>query len=401
MSNIEYLRIPANKESNKRKPLGQRASRQEDGTKPLHPILTLQHTIGNRAVGRMIQAKLKIGQPGDKYEQEADRLAEAVVRMPSSQTEPEVTVSNRVQSQIDSLRGGGQPLPESVRSFFAPRFGRNFSGVRMHTDTHAADMAQSLNARAFTVGRAVVFGAGQYTPGTPEGQRILAHELTHVLQQEGNKTLIQRLVRGTRVNDCNEDNAEASSSPVSELVKAEQKAFELLVNALKKINSAEKQYQEAVKKHFSPKLDELKEFSDAYLVARRLRKTFGFNPNKVETWDKLRIIIRRLMIVIKEIDSIVFEYDCCKQGSCCETDPLLCAVAGLNCFDSDRHAYTTDQDPNRIVLCSKFWETSPVDRGLTIIHEVLHLAFEFITDRPSPAFHNAHNYEKFVNLLNN
>jgi hypothetical protein len=230
MSNTEYLRIPVNKESNSRKPLGQRGSRHEDGTKLLHPILTLQHTIGNQAVGRMIRAKLKISQPGDKYEQEADRLAEAVVRMPSSQTEPVVTVSNRVQSQIDNLRGGGQPLPESVRSFFAPQFGRDFSGVRMHTDTHAADMAQSLDARAFTVGRAVVFGAGQYSPGTPEGQRLIAHELTHVLQQEGNKTLIQRLVRGTRVNDCNEDNAEASSSPVSELVKAEQKAFEFITD---------------------------------------------------------------------------------------------------------------------------------------------------------------------------
>lgn len=99
----------------------------------------------------------------------------------SDQT-PEVTPN--LESNINSLRGSGQPLPESVRNYFEPRFGYDFSHVRVHTDSHAAASAKAVNAQAFTVGRDVVFGAGRYTLGNSEGQRLLAHELTHVLQQK-------------------------------------------------------------------------------------------------------------------------------------------------------------------------------------------------------------------------
>lgn len=78
---------------------------------------------------------------------------------------------------------GGQPLPQPAREFFEPRFNRDFSHVRVHTGARAAEAAESLNAKAFTVGRNVVFGAGRYAPGRPEGRRLLAHELTHVVQQ--------------------------------------------------------------------------------------------------------------------------------------------------------------------------------------------------------------------------
>jgi len=88
-----------------------------------------------------------------------------------------------VQRQIESLRGGGTPLPNQIRALFEPRFGCDFSHVRVHTDLQAAKTAQALNAAAFTVGRDVMFGAGQYAPETSEGRRLLAHELTHVVQQ--------------------------------------------------------------------------------------------------------------------------------------------------------------------------------------------------------------------------
>ena len=78
----------------------------------------------------------------------------------------------------------GQPLDASVRAFFEPRFGHDFSHVRVHTDSKAPASVQAVNALAYTVGRDVVFGAKQYAPGTVEGQRLLAHELTHVVQQE-------------------------------------------------------------------------------------------------------------------------------------------------------------------------------------------------------------------------
>lgn len=96
---------------------------------------------------------------------------------------PEVTPN--FESQINSLRGGGQPLPEPVRDFFEPRFGYDFSHVRVHTSNDAVQMSRELNAEAFTHGRDVYFGAGRYSPGTSSGKRFLAHELTHVVQQRG------------------------------------------------------------------------------------------------------------------------------------------------------------------------------------------------------------------------
>jgi hypothetical protein len=81
------------------------------------------------------------------------------------------------------LRSSGQPLDATTRSFFEPRFGHDFSQVRVHTDAKAAASARAVNALAYTVGRDVVFGAGRYRPGGNEGQHLLAHELTHVVQQ--------------------------------------------------------------------------------------------------------------------------------------------------------------------------------------------------------------------------
>ncbi len=171
-----------------------------------------------------VQTKLAIGMPGDRYEQEADRISEQVMRMPEPEVErqPEeeeeeeiqmqanmnlaqsippieegeeeqlqrkevgggtTQVSVNVQPQINSLRGGGQPLPESARNFFGPRFDYDFSGVRIHTDGRAQKIARSINARAFTVGKDVAFGVGEYSPETTEGKKLLAHELAHVVQQ--------------------------------------------------------------------------------------------------------------------------------------------------------------------------------------------------------------------------
>jgi hypothetical protein len=83
----------------------------------------------------------------------------------------------------DALRSSGQPLAADARGVMEPRFGHDFSHVRVHADDHAAESARAVNARAYTVGSDIVFGAGQYAPSTPSGQRLLAHELTHVLQQ--------------------------------------------------------------------------------------------------------------------------------------------------------------------------------------------------------------------------
>lgn len=185
----KYLKQKENKTSQTRKTDLARSK-----NSPVHKILFLQKTIGNQLVQRLIksgalQAKLMLGQPGDKYEQEADSVAEQVMRMPAPKVQLQSEnkeVSSRtsdIEAQFNSIRGGGQPIPESVRAFFELRFDRDFSQVRVHTDARAAESAQAVNAQAYTVGRDIVFGAGRYTPDTLTGKRLIAHELTHVMQQ--------------------------------------------------------------------------------------------------------------------------------------------------------------------------------------------------------------------------
>ena len=102
-----------------------------------------------------------------------------------------------VETLIHSLRGRGQILSLGERTYFEPRFGHDFSKVRVHTDARAAESAEAVNARAYTMGQDIVFGVGQYAPETTEGKRLLAHELTHVVQQRsvvgGNVNSVQSM----------------------------------------------------------------------------------------------------------------------------------------------------------------------------------------------------------------
>jgi len=100
---------------------------------------------------------------------------------------PEVTPA--VSTAIQSLHGGGQPLSRSERSFFEPRFGADFSGVRVHNDMSATRVARLVNARAFTTRQNIVFRVGEYSPGSSAGRMLLAHELTHVVQQSPNRQI--------------------------------------------------------------------------------------------------------------------------------------------------------------------------------------------------------------------
>jgi hypothetical protein len=160
------------------------------------PILHLQRMIGNQAVKRMAQAsqpKLAVNKPGDEYEQEAERISEQVMRMP----EPRLQRScgggyPRSRTQPPGLgcrlTSSGQPLDHQTRRFMESRFGHDFSHVRVHTDSRAAESARAVGALAYTVGQDVVFGAGRFSAQSIEGKRLLAHELTHVVQQKTART---------------------------------------------------------------------------------------------------------------------------------------------------------------------------------------------------------------------
>jgi len=106
------------------------------------------------------------------------------------------TIGNQAlqRSLRQAIRGGGRSLPQSTRSFMERRFGCDFSSVRTHSDVQAQALAERVNARAFTRGKDILFGGSQYRPGCRDGQRLLAHELAHVVQQSSGQSagLVQR-----------------------------------------------------------------------------------------------------------------------------------------------------------------------------------------------------------------
>lgn len=254
-------------------------------------ILHLQRTIGNQAVQRLLQVnderrdyspfagtsprfahdfsrtpvldsagtiihpKLRVGVPGEKYEQEAERVADQVMRMDEQDRSPEVMGISDTHNQTGSddfiqrlsadrspsfedaivveeeeseertvqtlrpqnqLSGtgvvskqqldcsqSGVPLEPNARQFMETRFGADFRAVKIHADGHAGALCNSLNARAFTYGSSIYFGNNEYQPNSQDGKCVLAHELTHVVQQGASKshspTMIQRLSARGRV----------------------------------------------------------------------------------------------------------------------------------------------------------------------------------------------------------
>ncbi|MUG93196.1 DUF4157 domain-containing protein [Scytonema sp. UIC 10036] len=218
-------------------------------------ILQLQRQYGNRYVNRVlqqtrqlqtpIQAKLTLGAVGDKYEQEADRVAKQVVnqiqtpqltsttqtpsvqrdmmaqenklqmkpadiiqregvldeenelgmnaRLQRSATVDGGTITPDLETSIQQARGRGKPLPDNIRQPMEQAFGADFSGVKVHTDAQSDGLNQAVQAKAFTTGQDIFFRQGKYDPGSSIGQELLAHELTHVVQQmQGQIQSIQR-----------------------------------------------------------------------------------------------------------------------------------------------------------------------------------------------------------------
>ena len=235
----------AAKSSKEEKP-SDRSSRGLDDSDPI--LLTGQGFARIRVSpgpAKTVQTKLTLSQPGDMLEREADSVAEQIMQMGETSGRDGVavtavpritdcfqqrahtqiarqstedamlpaleeetfdvssllslkempgtshTMSIGLAKQIQSL-SHGHPLDSGLRTFFEPRFAHNFAHVRIHTDSAAAQTAQALNARAYTLGRDITFAPGEYRPETQEGKTLLAHELTHVIQQSKQTTAVMR-----------------------------------------------------------------------------------------------------------------------------------------------------------------------------------------------------------------
>lgn len=187
-----------------------------ESNSPSPPLVTLQRTLGNNVFGGILQTKLKVNEPGDIYEKEADRVADEVVNSttPSIQQQPMEEEKDTLQRKYSACEkeeelqmkaesgqvagnaspevsqkiqnaGGGNRLSSSVNSEMSQKMGADFSNVNIHTSSEAVRLNQSLGARAFTHGKDIFFNSGEYNPDGREGKRLLAHELVHTLQQRG------------------------------------------------------------------------------------------------------------------------------------------------------------------------------------------------------------------------
>jgi len=161
-------------------------SKRLDGADMQHSLLRLQMRYGNQYVGRVLN------RAGGASEVEADMAA--------------------VERSIDTARGSGHGMDHPTRNRMETAFGADFSGVRIHADTRADSLSQSLSARAFTTGRDVFFRQGEYNPGTSSGRELLAHELTHVVQQNGDG--IQRKMTVSQPGDPHEIEADQMARAV-------------------------------------------------------------------------------------------------------------------------------------------------------------------------------------------
>ncbi|HEX9803803.1 MAG TPA: DUF4157 domain-containing protein [Gammaproteobacteria bacterium] len=376
---------------------------------PTAPMFGLSQTLGNQTMQRLlrsgaIQAKLSISQPGDPYEREADRVAEKVMRMPEpttpgrlgiprqahgrriqrvcSECEEELhrrpmeeeeedilqaravpgctpEVAPGVEAPVNAGRGGGQPLPEPIRAFFEPRLSYDFSQVRVHTNSAAAESARAVNAQAFTLGHDVVFGAGQYAPGTRPGRRLLAHELAHVMQQtrgEGvhrfhSSRLVQRQPRPG-----------ASGSPLAAMARGRISGCRGDQNFF--VDLARIRAPRWVAATIAGLQDYLNHPGGAVTGTESpLRRFFPPPPGRQGTiggrhrLDHVQTIVNRLTRMIRTLENPRL-FRCVSRQTCRrEQGPNTLAYAGRG---------------TRISICPNFFTGSPTDQIATLIHESAH-----------------------------
>lgn len=180
----------------------------------------VQQSVGNSRISRMagtaVQTKLTVGAPNDIYEQEAEKTANSVMRMTNDEgqnTQLEEkgvqtksvstnvqrmesnTASPEIEEQINRTKGNGNPLPTNIRASMEDKMNADFDNVNIHTDSQAVQMNQSLGSEAFTHGNDIYFNRGKYNPDTSSGKHLLAHELTHVQQQNRSGSQVSKSIQ--------------------------------------------------------------------------------------------------------------------------------------------------------------------------------------------------------------
>jgi len=323
------------------------------------------------------QRQFATGPVHDALEREADRVADRVMSGPTSArgiAAPAIqryasghAASAEVPDSVGhALAGAGVPLPADVRQPMEERFGHDFSTVRVHTDAMARQSARDVDAQAYTVGHDVVFAAGRYAPHTREGRHLLAHELTHVVQQ-AQGTRLQRKDDKSKPADkdkaapanfkgCNDDRKKLVESAI-------QRASELAARALVALNREFPMSWEgtAMNKHFGSLPS-----SDLDIVKDRFKRAQGEAASKI--------------------------YTCApKDVKASEGGKILDPCAEAEC------------PGNKITVYPQFGSETCKDAGAILLHEVIHnlggCGDTDVKDKSYPTLHpedNAYSYEHYA-----
>ncbi|MBT2142559.1 DUF4157 domain-containing protein [Rhodanobacter sp. LX-100] len=325
-----------------------------------------------------VQRRLAAGSVHDALEREADRIADRVTASPASVRGSAVPAIQRYaighaasaevpDSVGHALAGAGAPLPADVRQPMEERFGHDFSTVRVHTDATARQSARDVDAQAYTVGHDVVFAAGRYAPHTREGRHLLAHELTHVVQQ-AQGTRLQRKpddkpkpadkdkAAPANFKGCNDDRRKLVESAIK-------RAGELAARALVALNRDFPMSWEgtAMNKHFGSLPS-----SDLDIVKDRFKRAQGEAASKA--------------------------YTCApKDVKSAEGGKILDPCAEAECPGS------------KITIYPQFGSETCKDAGAILLHEVIHnlggCGDTDVKDKNYPTLHpedNAYSYEHYA-----
>jgi hypothetical protein len=245
-------------------------------------------------------------------------------------------------------------LDPGTRAFFEPRFGHDFSAVRVHADAAAERSTRDVSALAYTVGNDIVFGAGHFAPGTHEGRRLIAHELTHVVQQSRAPAVVQRRVRPENVS-CRESGLTGPDLSGDEVVAAIEAADAGAI-ALAQLAEDQLTTHLAAARAGDP--------VDAAFDAT-LQQELGLTLANPAQFSLIQQQINRFRRVRETLESGYLRYLCrggtvklvgCEVGTCGSNFAFTCPGNRL------------------VVLCQAFWD-QPAERPGTLLHEPLHIWF--------------------------
>jgi hypothetical protein len=334
-----------------------------------------------------LQAKPQRGELLQRQPEQEEEEEELQAKSRRQGGEPGSDLSRRLHR-----RQGGAPLPAAERAFFEPRFGADFSAVRVHSDAAAAELSERINARAFTVGSDIYFNRGEYRPGDFGSRHLLAHELTHTLQQGASRQRsngpgaapgqVQRRVVGSRVS-CE---AYPRSYPIFQTIRTDDPTGTLqtaVTRALALLDDAIATLRHGRERIIGGAPAGWPTVSDAVGVS--LRDRLRIDPDSAASWTgrgprTVHHAIRWYRNIRRILGSDFMHYSCIDPA--CEAGDYASVFAG----------------ESRIYLCRLFWESGVDLQAITLIHEASHIYYD--TEDSGRGMGSAYCLENFICDIN-